>query len=232
MSKNDYVDKDLDFLEEELLKCNKEDIPIPIDNIEDLEEEVIEVMKSGCNRQIAEYVILKYKELKDEENGKLKLILFKENYLKSREDYFKNINGKKSDNESVIKEVKKKYENIFNKDKDKEENFEQFLNNKLKDYEDDIKKFSEEKSSENYEIKSDEYVSSIKYNLFKDLYIKDRKDKDGKTIKFFEDREKYIKKRESVIEACLRKVKKIVNDEEEYNKFYKEYMEKNKEIIK
>ena len=64
------------------------------------------------------------------------------------------------------------------------------------------------------------------------MYIKDRKDKDGKTIKFFEDREKYIKKRESVIEACLRKVKKIVNDEEEYNKFYKEYMEKNKEIIK
>ena len=107
MSKNDYVDKDLDFLEEELLKCNKEDIPIPIDNIEDLEEEVIEVMKSGCNRQIAEYVILKYKELKDEENGKLKLILFKENYLKSREDYFKNIKGKKSDNESVIEEVKK-----------------------------------------------------------------------------------------------------------------------------
>ena len=64
------------------------------------------------------------------------------------------------------------------------------------------------------------------------MYIKDRKDKDGKTIKFFEDREKYIKKRESVIEACLRKVKKIVNDEEEYNKFYKEYMKKNKEIIK
>ena len=232
MSKNDYVDKDLDFLEEELLKCNKEDIPIPIDNIEDLEEEVIEVMKSGCNRQIAEYVILKYKELKDEENGKLKLILFKENYLKSREDYFKNIKGKKSDNESVIEEVKKKYEDISNKDKDKEENFEQFLNNKLKDYEDDIKKFSEEKSSENYEIKSDEYVSSIKNNLFKDLYIKDRKDKDGKTIKFFEDREKYIQKREAVIEVCLRKVKKIVNDEEEYNKFYKEYMEKNKEIIK
>ena len=226
MSKNDYVDKDLDFLEEELLKCNIEDIPIPNDDIKDLEEEVIEVMKSGCNRQIAEYVIQKYKELKDEENGKLKLILFKENYLKSREEYFREIKGKIADNESVIEEVKKKYENISNKDNDKEGNFEQFLNNKLKDYEDEIKKFSEEKSNENNEIKSDENVFSIKCNLFKDLYIGDRKNKDGKTKKFFEDREKYIQKREAVIEACLRKVKKIVNDEEEYNKFYSEYMKK------
>ena len=64
------------------------------------------------------------------------------------------------------------------------------------------------------------------------MYIGDRKNKDGKTKKFFEDREKYIQKREAVIEACLRKVKKIVNDEEEYNKFFKEFMEKNKEIIK
>ena len=226
MSKNDYVDKDLEFLEEELLKCEVKDIPIPNDDIKDLEEEVIEVMKSGCNRQIAEYVILKYKELKDEENGKLKLILFKENYLKSRDEYFKEIKGKTNDNESVIKEVKKKYENISNKEKDKEGNFEQFLNNKLKDYEDDIKKFSEEKSNENNEIKSDENPLSIKCNLFKDLYIENRKNKDGKTKKFFEDREKYIQKRGAVIEACLRKVKKIVNDEEEYNKFYKEYMKK------
>jgi hypothetical protein len=226
MSKNDYLDKDLEFLEEELLKCNIKDIPIPNDDIEDLEEEVLEVMKSGCNRQIAEYVIIKYKELKDEENGKPKLILFKENYLKSREEYFKEIKGKITDNKIVIEEVKKKYEKIYNKERDKEGNFEQFLNNKLKDYEDEIKKFSEEKSNEDIEIKSDEYVISIKCNLFKDLYIGDRKNKDGKTKKFFEDREKYIQKREAVIEACLRKVKKIVNDEEEYNKFYNEYMKK------
>ena len=132
MSKNDSIDKDLDFLEEELLKCDIKDIPIPNDDIEDLEEEVIEVMKSGCNRQIAEYVILKYKELKDEENGKLKLIIFKKNYLESREKYFKEIKGKKTDNENVIEEVKKEYSKISNKKEFEEKSFEQFLCNKLK----------------------------------------------------------------------------------------------------
>ena len=226
MSKNDSIDKDLDFLEEELLKCDIKDIPIPNDDIEDLEEEVIEVMKSGCNRQIAEYVILKYKEMKDEENGKLKLIIFKKNYLKSREEYFKEIKGKITDNKNVIEEVKKEYLKISNKKEFEEKSFEQFLCNKLKNYEDDIKKFSEEKNNENNDIKSEEFLISIKCKLYMDLYIQDKTTRDEKAKKFFEDREKYIKKREAVIESCLRKVKNIVNDEKEYNKFYEEYMKK------
>ena len=228
MSKNDSIDKDLDYLEEELLKCDIKDIPIPNDDIEDLEEEVIEVMKSGCNRQIAEYVILKYKELKDEENGKLKLIIFKKNYLESREKYFKEIKGKKTDNENVIEEVKKEYSKISNKKEFEEKSFEQFLCNKLKNYEDDIKKFSDEKNNENNDIKSDEFLTSIKCKLYMELYIQDKTNRDEKTKKFFEEREKYFKKREAVIESCLRKVKNIVNDEKEYNKFYEEYMKKNK----
>ena len=226
MSKNDSIDKDLDFLEEELLKCDIKDIPIPNYDIEDLEEEVIEVMKSGCNRQIAEYVILKYKEMKDEENGKLKLIIFKKNYLKSREEYFKEIKGKITDNKNVIEEVKKEYLKISNKKEFEEKSFEQFLCNKLKNYEDDIKKFSEEKNNENNDIKSEEFLISIKCKLYMDLYIQDKTTRDEKAKKFFEDREKYIKKREAVIESCLRKVKNIVNDEKEYNKFYEEYMKK------
>ena len=98
----------------------------------------------------------------------------------------------------------------------------------VKNYEDDIKKFSDEKNNENNDIKSDEFLTSIKCKLYMELYIQDKTNRDEKTKKFFEEREKYFKKREAVIESCLRKVKNIVNDEKEYNKFYEEYMKKNK----
>ena len=42
-------------------------------------------------------------------------------------------------------------------------------------------------------------------------------------IKYEEIRNKYIEKREAVIEAALRKIKKIVNNEKEYNIFYNNY---------
>ena len=51
----------------------------------------------------------------------------------------------------------------------------------------------------------------------------EKQDKDEETKQFSEAREKYYRKREAVIEAALRKVKKIVNDKEEYKKFFKEY---------
>ena len=40
---------------------------------------------------------------------------------------------------------------------------------------------------------------------------------------FEQKRKAYIDKRDAVIESALRKVRKIVNDEKEYKKFYKEY---------
>ena len=52
---------DNDELEDEFLKCNLEDLPLPIKKLEDFEFEINEVMKSGCNRQIAEYSLLEYK---------------------------------------------------------------------------------------------------------------------------------------------------------------------------
>ena len=45
-------------------------------------------------------------------------------------------------------------------------------------------------------------------------------------MKFKETRDLYIEKREAVIEAALRKIKKIVNDENEYKIFYKNYFGK------
>ena len=41
--------------------------------------------------------------------------------------------------------------------------------------------------------------------------------------KFQESRKKYYDKRDAVIEFALREVKKIVNDQKEYEKFYREY---------
>lgn len=219
MSKKDSVDKDLDYLEEEFLKCNLEDIPIPIDKIEDLEEEVIEVMKSGCNRQIAEYVILKYTELEDDGDNKKKLIEYKKDYEKIKNEYFEEIKNKKNEIEGVKTYLSVNYKNNGNRD----DYYDQLVNEKLGDIVDEVKKVTE--NYQNNDIKSGEYEKTIKYIIYKNMFIKDKKDNDEKAKKFFDEREKYIQKREAVIEACLRKVKKIVNDEKEYNEFYKEFKE-------
>jgi hypothetical protein len=229
MSKN--YDKELEFLEDEFLKCNLEDIPLPIDKIEeDLEEEIGEVMKSGCNRQIAEYVILKYQELKNDEDGKPKLIDFKNNYVKSRDEYFneikKNIKTKKNEFEIIKAYISQK----DNRENINDKYIDQLVDDKLRDYMEEIKKVTEnyKNNDKDNEINSDEYRETIKYILFKNLFIEAQRDNDEKLNKFFEERKKYIQKRDAVVEACLRKVKKIVNDDDEYNKFNKEY----KEIMK
>ena len=226
MSKKD--DENLDYLEKEFLNCKIEDIPLPIDEIEEnLEEEVLEVMKSGCNLQIAEYVILKYKEIEDDR--KKKLLDFKKNYEKSKIEYFndiiKNIKDKENEINIIKDDIAKKY-NI----KDNKENkiYDQIVDGKLKDYVDEIKKYLKnykDNEDNKIKIKDDLYEKTIKYIIYKNLYIENNKDNDEKMKKFFEERELYIQKREPVVEACLRKVKKIVNDEKEYNKYYKEYKE-------
>ena len=80
------TDLEIDFLEKEFLKCGKEYMPFPKPEITIYEEDVQAIMKTGCNRQIAEYSILKYKELEDKEYEKDK------NYKKLsqlREEYYK-----------------------------------------------------------------------------------------------------------------------------------------------
>ena len=232
MSKKD--DEDLDYLEKEFLKCKLEDIPLPIDEIEEnLEEEVLEVMKSGCNLQIAEYVILKYQDIEDDLDGKQKLLDFKKNYQESKNEYFNDIINNK---EKKINDINLVKDYITKKYSIKENNqiniFDQVVDGELRDYVDEIKKYlknyKDDKNKDN-KIKSEKdddlCERTIKYIIYKNLYIENSKDNDEKTKKFFEEREKYIKKRESVVEACLRNVKKIVNDEKEYNKYYKEYKE-------
>jgi len=233
MSKKD--DEDLDYLEKEFLKCKLEDIPLPIDEIEEnLEEEVLEVMKSGCNLQIAEYVILKYQDIEDDLDGKQKLLDFKKKYQESKNEYFNDIiinkETKKNDINIVKDYITKKYSI---KENNQINIFDQVVDGELRDYVDEIKKYlknyKDNKDNKDNKIKSEKdddlCERTIKYIIYKNLYIENSKDNDEKTKKFFEEREKYIKKRESVVEACLRNVKKIVNDEKEYNKYYKEYKE-------
>ena len=68
-------DNEKDFLEEEFLKLKIEDIPIPKAGLEDYELDIQEVMKSGCNRQIAEYVIEGIKKLEESQDNKSKKLI-------------------------------------------------------------------------------------------------------------------------------------------------------------
>jgi len=53
--------------------------------------------------------------------------------------------------------------------------------------------------------------------------------KEEDNIKFLEKKKKFNEKRDAVIESALRRVKKIVNDENEYKIFYKDYYGKDEE---
>ena len=182
-------DKEIDFLEEEFLKCDPNDLPVPKKEIEKYNYQVLEVMKSGCNRQIAEYVMLEYKKLEDaeqKENDNKKGTL-----EKLRKNYFDKL-------DSIIKNNSADKENIP-KDESNE-------------YEEEINEFwDSNKGMDKNEIKG------ILNKVLKE------KANDEATKQLVNDMEIYRRKRDAVIEAALRKVKKIVNDKEEYKKFFKGY---------
>ena len=194
-------DKEIDFLEEEFLKCTSDDLPVPKEEIKIYNDEVLEVMKTGCNRQIAEYVMIKYKNLEDKE-GKDKLVDLKAKYVEKKKTFFekvKNILQNQNDNKSS--EVLGKYEEEINEfwenNKEKNMNEIRYVINNLLEKQDKEKDKDKDKDKD--------------------------KNKDEEAKQFYEAKEKYYRKRDAVIEAALRKVKKIVNDKEEYKKFFKEY---------
>ena len=182
-------DKEIDFLEEEFLKCSPDDLPVPKEEIKIYNDEVLEVMKSGCNRQIAEHVMIKYKNLEDGE-GKDKLNDLKNKYNITKIKFYEKI--------KTMLENKNDIKNNENKE--------------LSEYEEEI--------NELCESNKDKDKNDIKLAIDK---LVNEKDKDEEVKQFLEAREKYFRKREAVIEAALRKVKKIVNDKEEYKQFFKEY---------
>ena len=199
-------DKERDFLEEEFLKIKIEDIPGPKEGLEDYEKEVLEIMKSGCNRQIAEYVMLEYKKLEEDENKKEPE---KKTLPQLRKDYY-DIGRNVIDitKENVVKDIESNA-----KIEENDENF-------LEGYEDEIEEILEDPSIKKLDDNKKENIESyiIKY-LKKNIDELNEEDKK----KYYSRRKEYIDKREAVIEAALRHVKKIVNDDNEYKKFYKGY---------
>lgn len=200
-------DKEKDFLEEEFLKCNVDDLPIPKEDLEKYEKEIQEVMKSGCNRQIAEYVISEYKKLEDEEaeEAKNENIEFKRLW-ELRDDYSKFL-------DKIINRAAEKLKNDIGKPV---EGF-----NELEGYEDEIDKLLDNATLK--EKLQDKNINDIESYAMHFLKIEIDNSKKDEKEKFEKTRKIYIDKREAVIEAALRKIKKIVNDDNEYKIFYKNY---------
>ena len=193
-----------DELEEQFLKCELKDLPIPKKELEKFQFEVREVMKSGCNLQIAEYSLLQYDivnyltKYKDEYNQ------YKDKFMKLLKDdiivYFNNLkeNIKTEDEYDDDKDTKNKYE----------EEADEIMDKNLE-------------SIESIKERTTEQIKEDLMNIFKKKVDKSD-DKDNFEIA----KENYVKKRDALIESALRLVKKIVNDENEYEKFKEAYYKK------
>lgn len=219
---NSSIDANIfeDEMEKEFLSCDENIIDklIPKEQLKNFEIDVKEIMKSGCNRQIAEYALMKYniQEKLKEENQK---------YIASKKEIINDIKNKlgtKLDN--LLKDENRKddvveYEPLYEEIYD--EIVEYLLNKNPK--------------------------SIIDINFIKNGVVKLLSTENINFDKFKNEKEIYVKKREPIIEAALRLVKKIVNnkkqkpdepeepeeskeleDSEEYKKFLEEYFEKEK----
>ena len=194
-------DKEKDFLEKEFLDCDLGDIPIPKAEIEMYESEVQEVMKSGCNRQIAEYALIKYNEIEEEE-AKQKGEEYKK-LSQLREEYAKHGNYV---NSRTIEGIKEYLDKLIDKKEIKDidlDGYEDEINEILSNP--DIEKKLKEKKKE------EDSQKIVKHHLNEEI-----NDYREKNLLYDETRKKFIEKREAVIEFALRTVKKIVN----YFKFF------------
>ena len=211
---------DNDELEEEFLKCNLEDLPLPIKKLEVFEFEINEVMKSGCNRQIAEYSLLEYEsdlfppEPKDE-------------HEKSKDSIKKTLSELKNEYKISKDSIKENmpniayYLNTAKYEKDEKSTYEEEAD---EIFEENIKEIE---GNENYKIEDTDAIKEFIMSDFKSrVEALESKDKEI----FVKSRKNYRDKRDAIIEAALRLVKKIVNDEKEYKKFeegYKKLQENN-----
>ena len=212
---------DNDELEDEFLKCNLEDLPLPIKKLEDFEFEINEVMKSGCNRQIAEYSLLEYEsDLFQPEP--------KNEHEKSKDSIKKTLSELKNEYKKSKKSIKENMPNI-----DYYINTAKYEKDEKSTYEEEADEIFEENIKEiegnsNYKIEDTDAIKEFIMSDFKSrVEALESKDKEI----FVKSRKNYRDKRDAIIEAALRLVKKIVNDEKEYKKFeegYKKLQEDNK----
>ena len=213
---------DNDELEDEFLKCNLEDLPLPIKKLEVFEFEINEVMKSGCNRQIAEYSLLEYEsDLFPPEP--------KNEHEKSKDSIKKTLSELKNEYKKSKKSIKENMPNI-----DYYINTAKYEKDEKSTYEEEADEIFEENIKEiegnsNYKIEDTDAIKEFIMSDFKSRVEKLGESKDKET--FVKSRKNYRDKRDAIIEAALRLVKKIVNDEKEYKKFeegYKKLQEDNK----
>ena len=197
--------KEYDILEEQFMQnsCKVEDIPIPKKKVECFEFEIRKIMESGCNRQIAEYSLLKCEEnnIKDLKNLKAKYIEVKNKIRKSLDgDVEVYLDNLKNDRPNDINEEVKFYPEY-------EEEADEIIEEKFDIIENEPKLLTEKDSIKKYIM--------TRYKYFSDGAYKDEK--------FFDYKKAYTDKRDAILEAALRVVKKVVNDEIKYDTFYKEY---------
>ena len=197
--------KEYDILEEQFMQnsCKVEDIPIPKKKVECFEFEIRKIMESGCNRQIAEYSLLKCEEnnIKDLKNLKAKYIEVKNKIRKSLDgDVAVYLDNLKNDRPNDINEEVKFYPEY-------EEEADEIIEEKFDIIENEPKLLTEKDSIKKYIMTTYKYYSDGAY----------------KDEKFFDYKKAYTDKRDAILEAALRVVKKVVNDEIKYDTFYKEY---------
>ena len=191
-----------DFLELDENIINK---LVPKDELKNFEIDINEIMKSGCNRQIAEYALMKY-------NIQEKLKKENQDYIESKTEIKNDIINKLGPKLSDLL----KDENRRDEDVEYDPFFEEVIDEIVKD------------------LLTKKTKNIIDVNLIKKGVVQLISNENYNFDKFKKDKEKYIKIREPIIEAALRLVKKIVNkkksedseefeDSDEYKEFVKEY---------
>ena len=193
--------------------CKIEDLPLPNPKLEDYQNELREVMKSGCNLQIAEYSLIELNIFSLLGNEK-------KNYNEQKNKIMNNMEDEIDIYFNDVKSPKYERTEIKEEDKDRE-----------KFYEEEADEIMEKRYNDIDEI-NDSNNKNINLNLVKEDLMNMFKKNVNNSInenEFKEAKRKYIEKREAIIEAALRIVKKIVNDEGEYKKFKENYLDKLKE---
>ena len=220
-NKNDNKRED-DELEDEFLECDIDSFPSPNEKLENYQFELREIMKSGCNLQIAEYSLLQcniFSHLdSDKKNYDKKLgpILVE---MEKRIEIYK---SKEKDNNQKKNDEKNKNDDNQNQTENEEEE-EEDQNKEYKYYEEEVDTIME-KHPEELEKYSQMELDKIKKDWMKIFYelVEASVNKES----FKEAKKNYNEKRTSLIDSALRLVKKIVNDDDEYKKFYKNYFGK------
>ena len=196
---NSSIDANIfeDEMEKEFLSCDENIIDklIPKEQLKNFEIDIKEIMKSGCNRQIAEYALMKLN---------IETLLKDANieYIKSKTE-IKN---------EIINRLGAQIENILKEQNGKDEDVPYNL------FADEIlDEIIEEILKKNPETLKD--INEIKKSLIKLIDEENINFEEYKKVK-----EEYIKSREPIIEAALRLVKKTVNNQDDaFNIFYNEY---------